>query len=184
MARKKLGLNKHQKAAYRRGERRVRGKEIEQLLEMSRSDDPAERAVAAQYLCPCHVRRRIDAVWEALYRMMEDPDVTVRRAAWHTVEDGGSPDHPALDKILERVLRTETDTQVRRFVEMLARPRKQKEDIAIKLAAQSAFAQRGKCDFCGESDVYVKTDFEIEIPLGSEARLALICERCDTSSPW
>src|SRR5215212_1016424 len=111
---KVLGRNKHQKAAHKVGEPRVGREQVEELLELSRSAEPEQRRHAAQYLCPCHVRRRIDAVWEALYRMLEDPDVQVRRAAWHTLEDGGRPDDPRLDAILERTLRDETDAAVLR----------------------------------------------------------------------
>src|SRR5207244_4255588 len=122
--RKTLGLNKHQKAVRRAGEPRVGRGQIEELLGQARSSDPEDRRVAAQLLCPCHVRRRIEPVWEALYRLLEDPDVLVRRAAWHTLEDGGRPDDPALDEILSRTLRQETDAQVLRFARDLAGPRK------------------------------------------------------------
>ena len=71
---------------------------------MSQSEDPMDRLQAAFFLCPWHVRKRIDEVWEALYRMLEDDDPKVRRAAWHTLEDGGKPDDPALDEIIERTL--------------------------------------------------------------------------------
>ena len=40
-------------------------------MELSRSDDSEDRLTAAKYLCPCHVRRRIEAVWQALYRLHE-----------------------------------------------------------------------------------------------------------------
>src|SRR5207249_9587787 len=113
--RKTLVMNRHQKAAYRTGEPRVGREQIEELLEQSHSDVPSERLVAAQFLCPCHVRPRIDAVWQALYRLLEDPDVEVRRAAWHTLEDGGRPDDPALDAILERTLAKESDRTVLSF---------------------------------------------------------------------
>ncbi|MBT4979944.1 MAG: hypothetical protein HOM86_21660, partial [Gemmatimonadetes bacterium] len=68
------GLNKHQRAAFKEGEERVGREEIQELLQMSQSEDPADRLQAASFLCPCHVRRRIDEVWEALYRMLEDDD--------------------------------------------------------------------------------------------------------------
>ena len=178
MSKRKLGLNKHQKAAHRPGERRVGREDIELLLEMSRSDNPEEREVAAKYLCPCHVRRRIDEVWKALYRMMEDADVRVRRASWHTLEDGGRIDNPQMDEILDRALRTERDVQVRRFVKMFTVAKERKEEVEIKLALQSEFDQRGKCDFCGRPNVYVKRDIETEIPDGGSYRLALVCEQC------
>ena len=61
------------------------------------------------------MRKRIDEVWEALYRMLEDDDLKVRRAAWHTLEDGGKPDDPALDETIERTLQRDTDRQVLNF---------------------------------------------------------------------
>src|SRR5438445_5690185 len=130
--RKAAGMNRHQKAAHRVGERRVGREEIAELLEQAASHDPDERLAAAQYLCPCHVRRRIAAVWEALYRLLEDADVRVRRAAWHTLEDGGRPDDPALDAILERALRTETDRTVLGFARHVAGPRRDRELVVAR----------------------------------------------------
>src|SRR5260370_24482754 len=146
-------MNKHQKAVYRVGEPRVGRDEIQELLRLSGSSDAEERLVAAQFLCPCHVRRRIEAVWEALYRLLEDPDVRVRRAAWHTLEDGGRPDDPALDVILDRTLRSETDPQVRRFAQHLAGPRWEKERMAARVMGRPEPKQRGRCDFCGEREI-------------------------------
>ncbi len=178
--RKQKGLNKHQKAAFRPGEQRTRGDEIDGLLELSCSLDPADRQVAAQNLCPCHVRRRIDEVWLALYRMMEDPDVRVRRAAWHTLEDGGRPDDPAFEPILTRALKHETDPQVRRFVELFAGVRAEQEQVAMAKAMASRFPQRGRCDFCGVENVPVRRDFETEIEVvGQLRRHAQICVRCE-----
>lgn len=176
--RKTAGMNKHQKAAYRVKERRVGSDQIEELLEMSRSSDPEDRLEAAQYLCPCHVRRRIEPVWEALYRMLEDPDVKVRRAAWHTLEDGGRPEDPVIDTILDRALCEETDPQVRRFAELVAGPRKQKELILAKVAARPVKKQRGRCDFCGEMDIPVEPDYDTMIPTSDLPRAAFICEGC------
>lgn len=180
MARKKSkkGMNRHQKAAHRLGEERVGGKEVEELLEMSRSPLVEDRHFAASYLCPCHVRRRIDEVWEALYRMLEDEDLEVRKAAWHTLEDGGRPDDPRLDAIFERAEATETDRGIRLFIKHLGGSRKEKQVLKERLEQRSEFDRRGKCDFCGESDVPVKTDFDTEIGSGGQARLGLICKEC------
>lgn len=176
--RKTLGMNKHQKKAHKVGEQRLGRDEIPALLERSRSPEPEERLVAAQYLCPCHLRRRVEAAWEALYRMLEDPDVRVRRAAWHTLEDGGRPEDPLLDAILDRVLRNETDPQVRAFARKVAGPRQDKELLLAKLAARPAPRQRGRCDFCGEPDVFVDRDLDTMIPTADLPRPALVCERC------
>jgi len=178
--RKQKGMNKYQKAAFRPGEDRTRSDEIDGLLELSCSLDPADRQVAAQKLCPCHVRRRIDDVWQALYRMMEDPDVQVRRAAWHTLEDGGRPDDPAFEPILARARKNETDTQVRRFVEMFAGERAAQEGVVMVRAMAPRFPQRGRCDFCGADNVPVRRDFETEIEVvGQLRRHAQICARCE-----
>jgi hypothetical protein len=173
-----LGRNKHQKAVHRVGEPQVGREQIEELLELSHSSDPEERRHAAQYLCPCHVRRRIEAVWEALFRMLEDTDVGVRRAAWHTLEDGGRPDDPRLDAILERTLREETDPAVLRFARMFEGPRKEKERVTMAAVARPAPRTRGRCDFCGESNVPVELDLETMIPTNDLPRAARICERC------
>lgn len=179
---KQKGLNKHQKAAFRPGERRTRSDQIEELLELSCSLDSAERQVAAQNLCPCHVRRRIDEVWQALYRMMEDPDVRVRRAAWHTLEDGGSPNDPAFEPILARALATETDPQVRRFVEHFAGVKAAEAKVELVRAAAPRFPVRGRCDFCGAANVPVRRDFETEIgALGQVRRHAYTCAQCEKS---
>jgi hypothetical protein len=176
--RKTLGMNRHQKAVYREGEPRVGREQIQELLRQSESGDPEQRLVAAQYLCPCHVRRRIEAVWEALFRLLEDPDVRVRRAAWHTLEDGGRPDDPALDAILDRALQNETDPQVLRFARHLAGSRQEKERVATRAMGRAAPRQRGRCDFCGETNVEVQRDLSTMIPTSDLPRAAWICARC------
>ena len=65
----------------RKGEPRVSGESIQELLALSQSPEPEERRFAAEFLCPGHVRRRIDEVCDALYRMLEDPELKVRKAA-------------------------------------------------------------------------------------------------------
>lgn len=182
MMRKTLGLNKHQKAAHKVGEPRVGREQIEELLAQSHSNDPEERLVAAQFLCPCHVRRRIEPVWEALYRLLEDPDVRVRRAAWHTLEDGGRPDDAALDQILDRTLREDTDPQVLRFAHQLAGSRKDRDLAAARVAGKPLPGQRGRCDFCGETDIPVERDLDTMIPTTDLPRAAWICAGCAQGS--
>ena len=182
MKRKRKGMNKHQKAMFQPGEQRLRRDEIEALLLLSQSDEAEERLEAAEYLCPCHVRTQIDDVQRAVLRMMEDEDARVRSAAWHTLEDGGVPDTPALDGIFTRAverLDEEPSKMTRRFIEMFAVPHvRGKAEVEFQRAQRSEFAQRGKCDFCGESDVPVKMDYETEIGAESGRRLALVCEPC------
>jgi HEAT repeat protein len=178
--RKTFGMNKQQKRVHKVGERRAGREQVEELLQKSRSDDPAERCEAAENLCPCHVRKRIEPVWEALYRMLEDPDVRVRRAAWHTLEDGGRPDDPALDAIVTRVEAKETDAAVLRLLRQVVGPREARARVFLRAAALDP-KTRGKCDFCGRDDVPVDTDYRTTIGDGASARPAKICAACESS---
>ncbi len=172
----KKTLNHHQKAAFRPGEQRVRGDEIERLIALAASDDADDRLEAAENLCPCHLRRRVEDAWQALYRMMEDPDVRVRRAAWHTLEDGGCPTDPALEPIFDRAVDKESDAQVRRFVEMFAVPnRLARARREMARATHSPYQQRGKCDFCAAGDLPVRVEYQTELA----GRFALICRDCE-----
>lgn len=186
MANNRKGMNKYQKAVFKKGDHRTRREDVELYLSLARSDSPEERLEAAENLCPCHVRTRIDEVWEALYRMMEDPDTQVRRAAWHTLEDGGVPDDPILDEIFSRAianLADEPDRATRLFIEEFAVPRVQERDLVDyhrQRLSLSKYTKTGKCDFCGESSTKVRHDFETELMLSNgDARLSLICEECD-----
>ena len=85
--------------------------------------------------------------------MLEDQDARVRRAAWHTLEDGGKPDDPALDEIIERTLECETDKQVLNFARLFSQGREKRKQVEFEIAAVPEYAERGKCDFCGEQSV-------------------------------
>ena len=179
---KTFGMNKHQKAVYKRGEGHVGKEQIKELLAMSVSDDPADRLVAAENLCPCHARCRIPDVWKALFRMMEDVNPQVRRASWHTIEDGGKPGSPAEIAELERILNLESDPKIRRFAETAF-----KKAVGSKSGEEMAFLWnvgrserrvRGKCDFRATENVFVDWDLQTMIPDGNEQRAARICGQC------
>jgi hypothetical protein len=180
--RKTLGKNKHQKAAHRPGERKISRAQVAELLTLSCSVDADERLVAAQYMCPCHIRGHIPQVWAALYRMMEDEDRRVRFAAWHTLEDGGVPGEPEALALLERILSQESDPKIRAFAERIIgvalAARNRQEWRRLDLGAGPAGRLRGKCDFCGAREVPVERDLETMIPTDGLPRPALVCERC------
>jgi hypothetical protein len=180
--RKTFGMNKHQKAAHKPGEEKVSREEIGNLLTMSCSTEVEDRLIAAKYLCPCHIQARIPAVWEAVFRMMKDEDSRVRFAAWHTWEDGGLPNDPAAFATMEQIFQHERDPKVRRFAESLIgkelAERKRREMTHLHLASKPTAKQRGKCDFCGESDVWVTRDLNTTIPTAGLPRAAWVCERC------
>ena len=176
-------MNKYRRRAVKKGELHVSGAEISRWVELSRSKDPNERLEAANYLCPCHVRKRIGEVWDALFRLLEDPDVGVRKAAFHTVEDGGDISDPALVPIFERVVENETDPKLRKRIERFLRDRRKKEQEREDFIQHVRFVvgdypERDKCDFCGEVGP-VQKDFDTTIPGSNGARVALICKSCD-----
>lgn len=180
MRRKKHGLNRYQKRALRIGEARFSGENIGKLIELSRSRDPEDRETAARFLCPCHIRRRREDVWQALYRMLEDTDRGVRKAAWHTLEDGGRPDDPALDVIFERAAEHDSDKGIRRQAAAYLKSRGGQAGFAQAAHARNRYPDRGKCDFCDSTEVPVKSDFEIEIPDDGRMRFGLVCEACSS----
>ena len=51
------------------------------------------------------MRERIGEAWQALYRMLDDDNVKVRRVAWHTLEDGSKFDNLGLGEIIEHALK-------------------------------------------------------------------------------
>lgn len=180
--RKTFGMNKHQKAARKPGEVKVSREEIGELLELSCSHEAEDRLYAAKYLCPCHVQARIPAVWEALFRMMADEDARVRQQAWHALEDGGLPSEPEAMHRLEELYTKETDEKVRKFAWMIIgkamTERTQKELVRQNLSTRPTPKQRGKCDFCGETNVPITRDLSTTIPTSTLPRAAWICERC------
>jgi hypothetical protein len=173
---KKIVQNKHQKLAQRRGEPRVNAPELSVLLEYARSEDTAERRIAAELLCPCHLRKPSHDAAAALKLLMVDPDLKVRRQAWHTLEDGGPT--PEAQEVATRIRATESDHTICSIIDrFFGRTRSQQrvEDKALEMGAPQ---RRGKCDFCGQTGIMVTERYDIDIPTGDTARPAAICNDC------
>lgn len=178
MAKKLKGMNKHQKRSHRRRDDRLRGDGVEYYLTLAYSTDPEDRALAMENLCPCHVRKRIDAVWVALYKGMIDPDLRVRRAAWHTLDDGGNPNDPRLHPLLQKIAKTETDPALRKRAIDLIKSTQVVEELKQSIMTQKAHTLTGRCDWCGISNVPVRYDYETEFDTDNTKRFVLVCEKC------
>ncbi len=178
MKKKLSGMNKYQKRSHRRREDRLRGNEVEYYLALAYSENPDERVRAMENLCPCHVRKRINKVWVALYKGMVDPDLRVRRAAWHTLEDGGNPNDPRLQPLLEKIVKEETDKKLRKLALDLIASTRKLEDQKASLLEQRAHYFFAKCDWCGEKNIPVTHDYETELDVNGTKRFALTCENC------
>ncbi len=180
MPKQHTGKNRYQKKAHRRREDRLRGDGIQYYLSLAYSDNPEDRTLAMENLCPCHVRKRIDAVWVALYKGMIDPDLRVRRAAWHTLDDGGNPNEPRLQPLLQKIAKTETDPTLRQRALDLIKTTQKIEEEKQALIAQNAHTFSGRCDWCGTANVPVSYDYQTEFDTDGTKRFALVCETCDT----
>ena len=172
--------NRHQKAAHRPGERRVSRAEVARLIGLAASEDEEDRLTAAKNLCPCHVRGRTEAIWDAVTQLMTDPAPKVRFAAWHTLEDGGIPPEPGVFERLAALFDAETDASVRRVAEEALGPALAgRERLELGWMRRSAAPRVvGKCDFCGARDVAVERDLETMIPTAGLSRPALLCGAC------
>jgi hypothetical protein len=175
-----VGRNSYQKAAHRPGEARIRRGQVDQLLVLASSGCAEDRLAAAKFLCPCHVRGRTEEIWQAVVALMADEDPRVRFAAWHTLEDGGLPSEEGTLERLEALLATESDQGVLRLANAIIGPAlRQRDRQDLRRMRRPEVAMRGKCDFCGERDVAVRTDLETRIPTSGPPRPALICRVCD-----
>ena len=177
----KNGLQRRQ---FGRGERRLRGNELTSYLAMANSEDPKERLEAMKNLCPCHVRKRVDAAWDALYSGLQDIDLKVRQAAWHTLEEnhGGRPNDPKRYPLMVEISKTEVNPKLRQNAKSIVRnAQSQKQNIEDKkhdlLGKRSNYFQ-GKCDWCGDSSAEVDFLYDSEIQIGTTVRLAQACDTC------
>ena len=117
-----------QKEHFRRGERRLRWKEVQHYLKLADSDQAPDRIEAMENLCPCHVRQRIDDVRAALYRGLQDEELKVRQVAWHTLEDGGQPNDPNLYPIMVEIANTESKPKLRAQAQKIVKSVQDVED--------------------------------------------------------
>jgi hypothetical protein len=119
-------------------------------------------------------------MWNAIVALMADDDARIRGAAWHTLEDGGVPAGEGMLEQLEAMLARESDAGVRRLAKEIIGPvLDERARLQLRHMRRREPAMRGKCDFCGERDIVVRTDLETRIPTGGLSRPALICRSCD-----
>jgi hypothetical protein len=86
---------------------RTRRHEIDELLDLTRSDDPRERNEALHLLCPCQVKFNEKRVWDRALEMACDPDANVRSTVLHVLCDGSPRDRNA--EVVAAVARMQQD---------------------------------------------------------------------------
>jgi hypothetical protein len=82
----------------------TRASEIPVLLEGTYDDDPRVRWQALRHLCPCHVKRNDEQVWNRAVTMATDPDPKVRDVVLHLLTDGSPRSREAeVVRVLEQM---------------------------------------------------------------------------------
>jgi HEAT repeats len=98
------------------GEGRTDRDDIDQLLELSWSQESRDRQLACRNLCTCHVRADDDRVWARLLELVGDPDPEVRGDVLHAITDSTpAPRVPAVIQALES-RHNDPDAGIRRRV--------------------------------------------------------------------
>lgn len=104
---------------------RTRSYEIDDLLELTRSNDAKERAAALRELCPCHVKFNERRVWDRTLEMASDSDARVRATVLHVLCDGSPRERNAeVVAAVERMTQDPDDKLRRQARKVMAQHRK------------------------------------------------------------
>jgi hypothetical protein len=92
----------------------TRAGDIGGFLALTYDRDPRVRRSAVTHLCPCHVKRNHEPVWERMVAMAADPDAMVRNWVLHVLTDGSPRSQRAqVVQVLEH-LHDDPDRGIRR----------------------------------------------------------------------
>ena len=93
--------NRLPRRQFEREERRLRGDKLTAyLVETANSQDPKVRLEAMENLCPCHLRKRVDAAWDAICRGHQDSNLNGCQVVPHTLEENHGDNQMPLSYIL------------------------------------------------------------------------------------
>ena len=92
----------------------TRAGEIGPYLAMTYDHDPRVRRDAVAHLCPCHVKRNHDVVWERMVAMADDADPKVRPWVLHVLTDGSPRSRQAEVVAVLTRMQADMDPRLRR----------------------------------------------------------------------
>ena len=88
--------------------------DIDDLLDLTQSDDAKERATALRELCPCHVKFNDTRIWDRTLEMAVDADVKVRATVLHLLCDGSPRERNAEVVAAVERMQHDADDKLRR----------------------------------------------------------------------
>merc|ERR1711904_183757 len=62
--------------------------DIDEIIEITKHEDPEVRLKAVQQLCPCRVKDDHEEFWDRLFEMVDDSDNRVRMQVFRNICDG------------------------------------------------------------------------------------------------
>lgn len=62
--------------------------DMDEIIELSRSESPLIRQKAAQQMCPCRVGKDFEEFWQRIFELAEDEESEVRYQILHNMCDG------------------------------------------------------------------------------------------------
>ena len=88
--------------------------DMDELIQISLSEDPLVRLKAAQQMCPCRVGKDFEEFWKRTFQLAEDEDSKVRYQILHNMCDGSPEDYE--DKVAEclEIFNRDPDKDIRR----------------------------------------------------------------------
>ena len=92
----------------------TRAREIDVFLEKTHDPDPQVRRTAVTHLCPCHVKRNHEQVWDRMVAMAKDADANVRNWVLHVLTDGSPRSRQAEVAQVLSQMHDDPDLKVRR----------------------------------------------------------------------